>query len=731
MPIYKFEGQPAVARLSSIRFDEPLKDVAARLARWQAETGGHLAPVRIEFDREAEEGLRRTGRQFYQERARLVRTRIAQDLGLDDSAARKLTFSVTPREAWYLGRTPNLDTAGMVAAAASSPAMFIELMLTKHLIEAGVRDAEDMLVSGGFGPSVYLGSASQATKRRVNLAEVDFKVNTKFNYLLCGLTAKSFLRKKDAQDRPSLTKELVAVGGGHMVEVARLVADDFVSLDAREQPLVGVTFDRRKFRQTRLYYLNIILEFALDLFAKAEVRASRDTFYATHWVDQGFIPLAPVASLQQPIKVVNASGLPMTAEAIKPLERLAEFFPDGYHVAGTKKIHFQPPIVSTAETVPEALEAGTSYLFLNGESQGEDGTIRVAKLHAGGELRATSASAAYAGLARGDCIADPYTTLKYRHLMEAEDISVTMQGIDCSPAALAAMMPGRINKSDRPLQEALKRCLVELSLKEALRKVKAIPIPGMPEELLPGSFTLLATRQIRMDGKVPPKQLISVVDVTLDARGVTIDRVLRSPWSKAEATAIDRVMEYPFLQPPNSKSIRNNQFWIIDRATGYRLTAYSGKALVPYVVLNDAYENVESALRAQAEHLTGRGETGKGNFYSKSQKFNVLPYYISMFEAGQAPRNERNGTRIAVQDRGGFVRVFVPPAGGITGGGDALSGMRDLMLYDRGGAQVNAGLLDNALVKLYLHTMTNGILVGGDNSKMSILEKMARLALEN
>ncbi|CAM3510419.1 hypothetical protein XNC1_4216 [Xenorhabdus nematophila ATCC 19061] len=35
------------------------------------------------------------------------------------------------------------------------------------------------------------------------------------------------------------------------------------------------------------------------------------------------------------------------------------------------------------------------------------------------------------------------------------------------------------------------------------------------------------------------------------------------------------------------------------------------------------------------------------------------------------------------------------------------------------------------LILLYLHTMTNGILVGGDNSKMTILEKMARLALEN
>lgn len=41
------------------------------------------------------------------------------------------------------------------------------------------------------------------------------------------------------------------------------------------------------------------------------------------------------------------------------------------------------------------------------------------------------------------------------------------------------------------------------------------------------------------------------------------------------------------------------------------------------------------------------------------------------------------------------------------------------------------GLLNLLLVQLYLHTMTNGVLVGGDNSKMSVLEKLARLALEN
>jgi hypothetical protein len=57
--------------------------------------------------------------------------------------------------------------------------------------------------------------------------------------------------------------------------------------------------------------------------------------------------------------------------------------------------------------------------------------------------------------------------------------------------------------------------------------------------------------------------------------------------------------------------------------------------------------------------------------------------------------------------------------------------MRDVMDYAGDGSLIERDLLDRQLVQLYLHTMTNGVLVGGDNSKMSVLEKLARLALEN
>ena len=117
-----------------------------------------------------------------------------------------------------------------------------------------------------------------------------------------------------------------------------------------------------------------------------------------------------------------------------------------------------------------------------------------------------------------------------------------------------------------------------------------------------------------------------------------------------------------------------------------------------------------------------REQGSKGRFLSKGREFNLLPYYISMFRPEHAKHGERVGLKMPVQDCGTFVRVFVPPEGGISGAGDALSGMRDVMHYGADGALTMAGLMDLRLIQLYLHTMTNGVLVGGDNSKMSMLE---------
>lgn len=185
------------------------------------------------------------------------------------------------------------------------------------------------------------------------------------------------------------------------------------------------------------------------------------------------------------------------------------------------------------------------------------------------------------------------------------------------------------------------------------------------------------------------------------------------------------------MQENGKDYIRDRQFWVIDTQTQHRMTVWSGD-FVPKLILNDDYPSIELALASQDEHLEARRTRGsKARYLSKGREFNLLPYYMSMHKRGRSVRGERTGRRLAIEDCGRFVRAFVPPEGGINGSGDALSCVRDIVLFTGDGDPVTTGLLEYRLIQTYLHTLTNGILVGGDNSKMSVLEKLARLALEN
>ena len=436
------------------------------------------------------------------------------------------------KDAWYLGPRPKLDASSMLAAVAAQPAKFIELMLFKELIESAAFE-EDTFVRGGFGPGVYLGSASQASKKYVELAEAEFDVNIKHGLLVCDVKSKRFARKASVGEGASATR-LASAGEGYLVGVTRIVPDDFFEVDARKSPMEGLSLDREKVRRTRWYYLNLLTEFAIKLFTRAGVPFTRETFAATHYVDDAYVPLEPLANLQRPLVVVNTTTESMTPDALAPLARFPEYLP-GYHVAGNKKTHFSAPDVCVADGVPTQLNPDFNYLFLSSAEDNDAGSIRLAKGAADSAFNPARPETAYAALAKGDARADPYTEAKFRNLLARETVEVVTQGLDDSPKALAALRPGKAKDSDsRQLQEALKRCFVELSLKEVLLGKKPILVPSMPPDA-PRQLTLLATRRIRMSGRQAPEQMVAAVDVMIQGHTLCVTRTRRTPWGKAGA----------------------------------------------------------------------------------------------------------------------------------------------------------------------------------------------------
>uniref|UniRef100_UPI001A9EFE02 hypothetical protein n=1 Tax=Pseudomonas sp. 51_B TaxID=2813573 RepID=UPI001A9EFE02 len=193
---------------------------------------------------------------------------------------------------------PKLNRESMIAAVRAHPEKFVELMLQRELLEAAAHDSEQTFVTGGFGPGVYLGSLPKADARRLYLAEAKFRIRSNYQQIVCDFIAKAFTRKKASKGNTSAETLVAEAGNGFLFGVTRIVPSQFFEEDARKYPMTGISLDSGKFRQTRLYYLNILTEFALSLFDRASVRASAETFVATHCVDDGYIPLEPLAELK-------------------------------------------------------------------------------------------------------------------------------------------------------------------------------------------------------------------------------------------------------------------------------------------------------------------------------------------------------------------------------------------------------------------------------------------------
>lgn len=733
-------NQVAIARLNAIGLQCSVADAAAHLARWQARTQTLLVPRSLPLPpvKSIEKG-----ETSYAARIRQARGDVAKALGLEGVAAQKISFQVVGQEVWFLGPRPKLDIHSMLAAVQAQPARFIELMLRKALIESAAWQ-HDTFVCGGFGPGVYLGSSSQAVGKFLHVVEAVFQVREKHDLLLCDVHAKRFMRKGRAQAAEAAATRLASVNAlsGHqatsdgMVAVTRVVPEDWVALDARKNPLQGMSLHVQRVRESRWYFLNVVTEFALAFLRRAQVPLQPETFAATHCVNSAFIGLAPLAQLQQPVVVVGAAQ-PLTPAALAPLQQLAEYLPP-YQTAGQRKVQFAPLQVCAAEHVPQRWDAGAHYLYVNGEPDADTGSSAWLQKPGSDAPQPVLPEVAYRALAQGAAVqADAYTTAKFTQLLAQSRYSVSLQGLNASVQQLAQLQPvavatAAMQKQQRPLQEAIKRCLVELSLQEVLQGRKNVELPegwGMT----PMQLTLLATRTQRLAGERHSTTQCAAVELQVAQGALQVRGTRRTPWGSS-AALLAWLEEFKFLERNAAGVVRDRQFWVIDTATQTRLRVHAG-SFVPRIILNAQYESIEAAMAAQDAYLErAKAQGRKGQLLSKSAQFNVLPYYISVWKAGCTPprkHGERTGTKVFLQDRGDWLRVFVPPESGINGAGDSFSGMRDVMLYGPEGESVTSGLLESPLVQLYLHTLTNGVLVGGENSKMSLLEKLVRLALQN
>ncbi|MBI6882323.1 hypothetical protein [Pseudomonas putida] len=722
MTIHAVDQVMAVARLSQISFKDSLDDVAIKLANWQISKGSLQVPLAVNLS---------------ELKSKNYKTLVAQ--AREHFANKHPMSSAKPQimldrgKAWCLGDVRNQTPEQTLNLAKSHPEIYIRLVLMSEILatNAIMAPAGEVSAFSSLGPSVYMTQGKDATSKTIKTFRAEFMLNKALRSLTCDITRKVFflLKHKQKEGQKAKKSSIVDAGDQNAVTFEQLDPEMYGEADARGYPVKGIALNDQV-RSSRIYYLNVLLEQVCSILKAAGVKFRQSTFQATHQVTEGFINADEVAHLARPLRVIWNTEAPMPANL--PSEAT---FDHAFGFAGAKKAKFQPGSVSFEPVGGgyKQLRADGNYLFLNDRAEDESGSITLE--NAEGEITPADAYTAYRALEEGTGKADLYTTVKYKLLMDAEKPHHVFQAMHESPELVVKLLAGhevrkKPEKNGDPLPphqvdlnaaaEPLRRCLMELALKEIAAGYR--PLPTMEElKAFPQGVQLVATRRLKLGRR--HKVLVSYCRVEHTEKGVMITERKTSKWSDDECDLDDFVDMFPFLSADGRRT-KDDVFWIIDPSTGDRLRVSMGRH-VPKILINNRYDSFEKGLEAQPR------EERSSDLYSKDKKYNLFPYYGSSVD-GAVSNLSPNSRIVSVQDMQCFLRVFIAPAGGLNAAsGSPLSLFRDVMLYGEDKYALGSGLIEHPLTNLYLHSFTSGVLVIGENSKMSLLEKISRLGIEN
>jgi hypothetical protein len=525
-------SHPARARLNQIRTDLSVGQLAEAMVRWQFRrddnpgalwvpmcvpikaTGGEDSPEPAtsspdELDQEA-----------FRDRARLIRQAIAHQLRIvDPTQIDQITYTQTADQAWFLGPRPGMTMDSAIGAACSTDEVarhYIRLVLLKELVAQAALDAQDVFIQSGFGPLVYL-MVAQKRVDYLHMFEVDFQVVERSGaaVITCLIHYKVFqhLGRECAPGAdPALHNRPLDVGEGVLLDVARINPRHFREVDARRSPPAGISLQVGKMRSSRLYFLNLATEFALSVLKQVTPSAAYGVFEATHVVEAGYIPLDDLARLCRPLEVVAPFGGQddLVGAVAQRLTQWADYI--GPHTVGTRKVVFQAPQVrcvdvggnpnnDAALTPPPSAEV--NRLFLNDPNlsreeaeENAEGSAWVVPMSGriGDQAVRVRPDVAYERLSEGAWRADRYTTCKFAQVINKSEVAYAIQGLDISLPAISRLQLLKVSVADvkaevpgarkrladeTVVREALKRCLVELSLKECLIGAKPLPIRSL------------------------------------------------------------------------------------------------------------------------------------------------------------------------------------------------------------------------------------------------------------
>jgi hypothetical protein len=629
---------------------------------------------------------------------------IALELGPAFSAHR-IPFFRSERD-WqqYYFLQPSRSGAQAGLALEGDPEILIRLCLIGALLSQTEFGAQELRAET-VGPYVYVG-ARQFKTRHVGVGIEAFELDLKFRHkqIQTLLVAKSMKALPGA-----ITSGTVRAGADGRRDFSLSLAppDQLQRWDGRKSRLPDISFKSADIRASRWYLLNRLTETFTSILGDAKVEHHRSTFQPTHGTSEPYFALSEIAEVPSPLVIVN--NTPHALSAAEKAVLLSGLQADGvsfsavdFHKGG------EPAGGGWVESVCDS----RAWLVLN-MAQGDDAAATSVIVDGMPLRRPWEAYNALAHDIVGREDVDPYTWAKFARLYRSRALYPVMQGIDVEEG------PKRLSNAEH----ALRRCAVELALKHHFANGH-IPIgDGAPE----GLFTVIHTNRVFLSvGAQSGTRLSYLSAARIKVANGALTILDAKFYPEIDVALLDRLSEeFPCL----GGRIVGDSLYVVDESSKRFLRRYTG-AIVPKIILNTRYQGIEQAIDA----ISRAGALSPAGIYSRSSEHSLLPYYTPPMPKEPRAQNWR-GTAF-IEDRGAFVRYFVPSLQAANAS-MGFSNMHDLMVYDIAApglappvpfASIDSGLLEEPLIQLYLSTLTCGVLRLNDNSKASLLEKIARLA---
>lgn len=573
--------------------------------------------------------------------------------------------------------------------------------------EFGSRNLKAFMI----GPDIYVGARIFTTKKQYDVVEafrLELKTST-HNQLQVVLVAQSF----KSEDNAIISGEVASSGEDDQgLTLSLIQGERLIKLDGRKSKLPEITFNDRDIRRSRLYLLNRLSEFFSDVYTRAGIAHTRVVFEPTHVTAEPHLRLEAISKVSRELSIVNNTGVQLS---VSDQSALIDTLSSDQVLFDAYKFYNDGQPTRDAAWVDE-LSPADAWLVLNKASDDDnDSSILVENESLKRPWDAYHALAN--GMATKEDV-DSYTWAKFSKLYRqgggtaAIDIPV-MQGIDITSSDTIDVAEKR---------DALRRCAVELAIKHCYA-VGSIPLSPLTPE---GKFTLLFLNRVRLQETGAYRKaldylaLVRIVIANGELTIVDSDFYPEVEWEQKEKLQ----SRFPCL-----RTFQSDSMYVVDESSGRYLRRYAGN-FVPKIILNNRYPSIDDALATIAEN-DGLLTSG---YYRRSSDSALLPFYLPPAEKVSPNVKWRDSS--FVEDKGKFVRYFVPSQLSVQSS-CGFSNLHDLMVYaptDVGEegkisyTEVEGNLLEEPLVQLYLSTLTTGILRLRENSKASLLEKLASLA---